>query len=242
MSDEVLALEAIYPELVKRHVEDGSVLWLTVPDREHVSIQVSVSSEYPVSAAPSLVDVKGADGECRKELELLLHKCWEEAGGEVCLYEFMADATNIVPEKAEEVEDVNEEITVPLINPFEGWTISEPIYDRGSTFVGYATSTNIEEEALERLERLKCDSKIRRGQHVMCAWRMKRELEGREIVFQDCDDDGETASGGRMLNLLVAMGVWNAMVVVVRWFNGTHIGPDRFRHINSAAREALLQL
>lgn len=242
MSDEVLALEAIYPELVKRHVEDGSVLWLSIPEREHVSVQISVSSEYPSGAAPSLVDVKGTDTDGRKRLESLLNKCWEEAGGEVCLYEFMAESMDVVPEKEDDEEEVKEEVVVPLVNPLEGWTVSELIYDRGSTFVGYATSTEIEEEALERLNRLKCDSKIRRGQHVMSAWRMKRQINDREIVFQDCDDDGETASGGRMLNLMVAMGVWNAMVVVVRWFNGTHIGSDRFRHINSAAREAILQI
>lgn len=37
------------------------------------------------------------------------------------------------------------------------------------------------------------------------------------------------------------MDVWNIVVVVSRWFGGTHIGPDRFKHINSAAREAVLQ-
>lgn len=37
------------------------------------------------------------------------------------------------------------------------------------------------------------------------------------------------------------MDVWNIVVVVSRWFGGTHIGPDRFKHINSAARESVLQ-
>lgn len=35
------------------------------------------------------------------------------------------------------------------------------------------------------------------------------------------------------------MNAWNIIVVVSRWFGGTHIGPDRFRHINSAARDAV---
>lgn len=37
------------------------------------------------------------------------------------------------------------------------------------------------------------------------------------------------------------MDVWNVMVVVSRWFGGTHIGPDRFKHINSAARDAIVK-
>jgi putative IMPACT (imprinted ancient) family translation regulator len=29
------------------------------------------------------------------------------------------------------------------------------------------------------------------------------------------------------------------MVVVTRWYGGVLLGPDRFRHINNAARQAL---
>lgn len=32
------------------------------------------------------------------------------------------------------------------------------------------------------------------------------------------------------------------MVVVSRWFGGTHLGPDRFKHINSSARNAVMNL
>lgn len=31
----------------------------------------------------------------------------------------------------------------------------------------------------------------------------------------------------------------DVLVVVTRWFGGTHLGPDRFKHINHAARNAL---
>lgn len=37
------------------------------------------------------------------------------------------------------------------------------------------------------------------------------------------------------------MDVWNIMVVVCRWFGGTHIGADRFKHINSCARDAIIK-
>lgn len=37
------------------------------------------------------------------------------------------------------------------------------------------------------------------------------------------------------------MDAWNVVVVVSRWFGGTHLGPDRFKHINTAARDAVLK-
>lgn len=77
----------------------------------------------------------------------------------------------------------------------------------------------------------------------------------------DNDDDGETAAGGRLAHLLqILVGftlvpfmklncidapttcvqeVNNVLVVVTRYFGGIHLGADRFKHINQAARNAL---
>jgi putative IMPACT (imprinted ancient) family translation regulator len=71
----------------------------------------------------------------------------------------------------------------------------------------------------------------------MTAWRIKGP---NDTSYQDCDDDGETAAGSRMLHLMQLMDVWDVMVVVTRWYGGILLGPDRFRIINTAAREALL--
>ncbi|XP_037080155.1 protein IMPACT-like [Pollicipes pollicipes] len=57
---------------------------------------------------------------------------------------------------------------------------------------------------------------------------------------QDCDDDGETHAGARMLHLLEILAVRDVVVVVSRWFGGILLGPDRFRHINNATRGVLL--
>lgn len=37
------------------------------------------------------------------------------------------------------------------------------------------------------------------------------------------------------------MDVWDVIVVVSRWFGATHLGPDRFKHINSATRDVLIK-
>jgi putative IMPACT (imprinted ancient) family translation regulator len=80
--------------------------------------------------------------------------------------------------------------------------------------------------------------------------------------FADNDDDGETAAGGRLAHLLQILvrfspcqchdllnvynvvlpfqqEVNNVLVIVTRYFGGVHLGPDRFKHINQAARNAL---
>jgi len=49
----------------------------------------------------------------------------------------------------------------------------------------------------------------------------------KNVTYQDNDDDGETAAGGRLAHLLQVMDVWNMLVVVSRWYGGVKLGPDR---------------
>ena len=55
----------------------------------------------------------------------------------------------------------------------------------------------------------------------------------------DNDDDGESQAGGRLAHLLDILDLENVLVVVSRWYGGTLLGPDRFKMINTAARQAL---
>lgn len=85
------------------------------------------------------------------------------------------------------------------IDPLKGWIQSDPIIDRGSTFIGYARRVDSVEEAVEYLDLLVTDKKIAKSAHNISSWRIKKE---NGIQYQDCDDDGETAAGGRVLHLL----------------------------------------
>lgn len=123
------------------------------------------------------------------------------------------------------------------VDPLAGWTISEPIVDRKSTFVAFATKVDAVEDVDRAVERLMLDKKLQRSAHAMRAYRIKRG----DNLYQDCDDDGETAAGGRMLHLLSIMDATNVLVVCARWFGGVHIGPSRFKHINSATRDAVVK-
>lgn len=79
------------------------------------------------------------------------------------------------------------------------WIQSDPIVDRGSTFIAFARRVTSVAEAELYLSELVSDRKIARSHHNMNAYRIKG-LNG--TSYQDCDDDGETAAGSRMLHLL----------------------------------------
>ncbi|KAI8325862.1 UPF0029-domain-containing protein [Martensiomyces pterosporus] len=80
------------------------------------------------------------------------------------------------------------------------------------------------------------DKKIAQATHNILAYRIRLE---NGSICQDNDDDGETAAGKRLAHLLQLVEAEDVVVVVTRWFGGTHLGPDRFKLINNAARQAL---
>ncbi|KAJ7292880.1 ribosomal protein S5 domain 2-type protein [Mycena rebaudengoi] len=114
--------------------------------------------------------------------------------------------------------------------------VAEPITDRKSAFVGRACAISDPAQVPIILAHLTSDKRIARAAHpVINAWRCQVG----SVLHQDNDDDGETAAGGRLAHLLHILEVDNVLVVVTRYFGGIHLGPDRFKHINQAARNAL---
>ncbi|KAJ3598927.1 hypothetical protein NHX12_032890 [Muraenolepis orangiensis] len=89
------------------------------------------------------------------------------------------------------------------------------------------------------LDKLCENKKIASATHNIYAYRIY--CEDKQSYLQDCEDDGETAAGGRLLHLLQILDVRNVMVVVSRWYGGILLGPDRFKHINNCARNILVQ-
>ncbi len=53
------------------------------------------------------------------------------------------------------------------------------------------------------------------------------------------DDDGEAGAAAIIRQEIEAEGLCGVVVIVTRWFGGTHLGGDRFRHIRSATRTGL---
>ncbi|KAJ4479098.1 imprinted and ancient [Lentinula aciculospora] len=136
-------------------------------------------------------------------------------------------------EEFPQTSNAQETINLPSgIQIFE----AEPISDHKSVFVGRACAITDPSQVPFILSYLSSDRHIARAAHpIINAWRCQV---GR-ILHQDNDDDDETAAGGRLSHLLQILELNNVLVVVTRYFGGIHLGPDRFKHINQAARNAL---
>ncbi|WWD22081.1 hypothetical protein CI109_106570 [Kwoniella shandongensis] len=119
---------------------------------------------------------------------------------------------------------------------------SEAIVDRKSSFVGHAVRVTDEREVPLVVHELLSDRKIAKAHHpAIFAYRIAKDVGGAagKIYNTDYDDDGETQAGARLKHLLEILELENVLVIVSRWYGGTLLGPDRFKHINQAARDAL---
>ena len=97
------------------------------------------------------------------------------------------------------------------------WVLSETLTEKKSVFVARAAPVTSVGQARAFLNHLlSTEKKVARATHNITAWRIRDEEAGNGVQYQDCDDDGETAAGGRLLHLLELMDVWNAMVCVKR--------------------------
>lgn len=109
---------------------------------------------------------------------------------------------------------------------------ANPIMEKKSTFIAHLAQVNSLEEA-RLVKRTLLNSKIcKAATHNVSAYRI---FSG-SMVQKDCDDDGETHAGGRLMHLLDLVDARNVTVIVSRWYGGVQLGPSRFKLINQAAR------
>lgn len=115
----------------------------------------------------------------------------------------------------------------------------EAVTDRRSTFQPHLAPVVTPKQVQRVIDKLYENKKIASATHNIYAYRIY--CEDKSTFLQDCEDDGETAAGGRLLHLLQILDVRNVLVVVSRWYGGILLGPDRFKHINNCARNILVQ-
>ncbi|RMJ19869.1 hypothetical protein CDV36_000508 [Fusarium kuroshium] len=249
LQDEVEAINSIYGDGSLVPTEgDTSVFILNLPG-EASSLRVRFPQEYP-STPPSVLGTHHSSGGVRgagaRDLKLFreaLESVFQE--GIVCLFDAVEEFTRRSEEEAEEeVSSVpspppeEHEIEEPSFPPPE-WILSEPITDTKSTFIAHVARVTSPDQARHYVQvLLASDKRIRQATHNMTAWRIKGPG---AASFQDCDDDGEAAAGGRLLHLMQLMDIWDAMVVVTRWYGGVQLGPKRFALINAVARDGFVK-
>lgn len=263
LNDEVEAINSIYgPGTLTESSDDPSVFILTLPD-ETASLRLQFSPSYP-DDPPSVLGTHSAGehgrrGAAARDLELFraaVAAVYEP--GQVCLFDAVEKLKELVESAAQdpgtadsrddprghsEADDpVNEKASPPpetsaLSEP--AWVLSDPVVEMKSTFVARCAVVTSPDQAFRNVQHLLAtDKKVRGATHNITAWRIRGP---NGTAFQDCDDDGETAAGGRLLHLMQLMDLWDAMVVVTRWYGGQKLGPRRFAVINIVARDAFVK-
>lgn len=269
LQDEVEALNSIYGDGTLVPADDeqpaannnGNTFILRLPGDESSSLRLRFPDAYPASRAPEVLGTQHSSGGRRgagaRDLGLFraaLGSVFQE--GVVCLFDAVEDFGRRLEEvreaeaRAGEEEDDDEEgrhaereeraAEDLSALPAPPWTLSQPVVDNKSTFLAHVAPVSSPEQArLYVRQLLASDRRIRSATHNMTAWRIRGP--GGGVSYQDCDDDGEAAAGGRLLHLMQLMELWDAMVVVTRWYGGVKLGPRRFAVINAAARDGFVR-
>lgn len=229
--DEIEAINAIYPESVKEltpdiyefsipghdEVQVQMSFPLTYPEEEPSVIQIVTRNirKYP--------DNSYIEEHFVSILREIFH------AGEVVIFEFLGEVDVFLENYEEEHEEVLQQINAQIeklhleqmraksppvetkakvteveprkkeVDHTQGWIQSDPVIDRGSTFIAFAREAHSVEEARQYFDELISDRKVAKSSHNMNTWRIKGS---NGVTYQDCDDDGESAAGLRMLHLL----------------------------------------
>ena len=251
LNDEIEAINSIYGEGSLSVSDDPSTYVLKLPG-DASSLKLQFPASYPAEP-PSVLGTHHASGGVKgagaRDLQLFTQAVGSVFNaGVVCLFDAVEEFSRLLEETQEpaveeespaEIHAKEEEEVDPVTEVNPEWIYSEVVTELKSTFVArVARVTSADEAALYVRHLLATDKKARAATHNVTAWRV-RGAGG--TSFQDCDDDGEAAAGGRLLHLMQLMDVWDAVVVVTRWYGGVKLGPRRFAVMNGVARDALVR-
>lgn len=103
------------------------------------------------------------------------------------------------------------------------------VSDRGSKYAVSAGRVTNDGDIKDFLKRLKKDKKFAKATHNTWAARLSDSTEIK-------NDDGEGGAGMIILQMLAREGIEDGIVVVTRWYGGTHLGGDRFRHVKTSVQ------
>ncbi|KAH0540806.1 hypothetical protein KQX54_020052 [Cotesia glomerata] len=149
-----------------------------------------------------------------------------------CKIEQVIEHNEVVKKSPKSSKKSNEEKEEKIPEIYHG----DVIVDRKSSFQGHAAQVFSVHDVKNVLKKLYEIKKIEQATHNMYAYRIVTDNKN---FAQDCEDDGESQAGSRLLHFLQIVDAKNVLVVISRWYGGIHLGPDRFRHINNAARQVL---
>jgi hypothetical protein len=261
--DEVIAIQSIFGEEIVQKVS-STELRICIPSLEStpcIDLRIFLPQNvYPLSSPPVFeLRCDLFDSSTISDMATTLEAMFQP--GEVVLYNWIAwlqeeweqrkpppplptqetDSSTLDAGAPSESPTINEESVqhLELMRQIAAKIVhGEPLTEKKSTFQAHVVPITDPTEIPPIMEYLLQNNKIRSATHNIMAYRIESSTR-QGTFFQDSDDDGESAAGGRLLHLLQMVDARNVVVVVSRWFGGTLLGPARFGLINKAARELL---
>lgn len=112
------------------------------------------------------------------------------------------------------------------------------IKDRGSVYSVSVGRVECREDIAKFIKKIRnYNKKYQKASHHSYAARVSKE----GVVYETKSDDGETGAGNIILRILQKKKYTNTIICVTRWFGGTKLEADRFKHVQDAAIYALSQ-
>jgi hypothetical protein len=257
LRNEIEAINSIYGDETLVASGEDDVYILRLPGRD-ASLRIEFPPSYP-AAPPAILGSQSSGENSRKgDAARVVTVCRDVLGklyqpGEVCVFDVIEEVNNTLGDSPEDHDDNQDEqptvdpssetcqqaLCIEAVRDTPPWALSDVVTELKSVFIARSAPVSSPEQAKQYLQHLlDSDKKVRSATHNITAWRIKGEG---GVIYQDCDDDGETAAGGRVLHLMQLMDLWDVMVVVTRWYGGHQLGPKRFSIINTVARDAFVQ-
>lgn len=249
-------LSSIYGENISCQ-ESGRVLSVRFALDEICVIVLDVDDLYPEHSDPIfsvrfLIRNSVNDTLC-KTLTVAANECIKSNSGGEMLYQLIELTKELIEQQqdqiqqlsnSEESEDKNSEVDRNILKQancgYEELPIftSQVLTEKKSCFLAHVMEVHSMTETIQFREAVVTDKRFRDATHNIFAYRFADESTG--VIHHDCDDDGETAAGGRLAEMIRLMQLKKGVAVIVsRWFGGTLLGPDRFKFICKVARNVL---
>ncbi|XP_063980861.1 protein IMPACT-A-like [Diachasmimorpha longicaudata] len=253
-ADEIEALVAIYGDELVIEDEENRAYSINIGEGGcNVKLYLKLPIDYPSSVPPVYeVSAPHLRQEQKSRICRILDEVYLDYVGQNVIYQWVErireELQNLNNQKEgeshEDVEECKEEndldtnlTPAPVEETCPEIYHGEVVVDRKSFFQGHTARVTSVAQIKLVLKKLMENRKVEQATHNMYAYRLQQEKTTNYL--QDCEDDGENQAGGRLLHLLQILDAKDVLVVVSRWYGGIHLGPDRFRHINNAARLVL---
>jgi hypothetical protein len=254
LRNEIEAINSIYGEGTLEITYQDRTYILHLPNRGE-SLRIRFPGDYP-DGPPVIIGIQSSGEQAKRGGATHVVEAFRGAAqrlfraGEVCLFDVIEDVNSNLTSTLFEQADADTEARdrEKLATPADlnvqhlqapPWVISDVITELKSVFIARCAPVTSPDQAKLYLQHLlETDKKVAKATHNITAHRIRGE---NGVTFQDCDDDGEMAAGGRVLHLMQLMDLWNVIVVVTRWYGGQKLGPARFGIINSVARDAFVK-